>query len=247
MRKLIIPFLLISVGLASCKKESEDLSQMQMGNNFYPTQIGKYIVYDYDSTIWDDFSGGVPVSRVGQVRYDVTDTFRDAGGRLAYTIKIQKRANDTDPYVVNDVISVTPTEDHVEMEQKTLTFIKLVFPVANGKSWNGNSLLPSTDNDPNYEEFNNYQQDWNYTYSDFDGEYQPNAKLYQHTITVNQINESLNNPDSFPTAYADKNYSKEIYAYNVGLIYRERIYWQYQPGTQARKGYGVVLKAVDNN
>ena len=246
MRKLILPFLLISVGLVSCKKEKEDLSGMQMGNNFYPTQIGKYIVYNYDSTVYDDVKQ-LTAHLTGQVRYYVADTFRDADGRLAYTVKVQKRANDTDPYLVNDVITVTPTDDHVEMEQKTLTFIKLAFPVANGKSWNGNALLPATDNDSAYDEFNKFQQSWNYTYSDYDTDFQPNAKLYEHTVTVNEISDTLGNPDTDSTAYAYKNFSKEIYAYNVGLIYKERTYWEYKPEVGYRKGYSVILKAVDNN
>jgi hypothetical protein len=151
----------------------------------------------------------------------------------------------------NDVISVTPTDVHVEVNQRNLVFMKMVFPVSNGISWNGNALLPSEDPDPNYDEFNKY--DWNYVYSNFDTDYQPVAKLYDHTVTVNEINDTLNNPDIDSTAYAYKNFSQEIYGYNVGMIYRERVYWVFQPkvgtsgGSGFRKGYSVIMRAVDNN
>lgn len=247
MRKLILPFLLISVGLFSCKSDKEDLSGITMGNDFYPTEIGKYIVYDYDSVIYDDLLE-TAIPRTGQVRYEVADTFRDASGRLSYTIKVLSRVNNTDDYISNDVISVTPTENLVEFQQKNLSFIKMVFPVSNGKSWNGNALIPTNDPDPAYKEFDN--EAWNYTYANFDTDYQPSAKLYEHTVTVNQIDDVLNDPEAEPSAYAYKNFSKEVYAYNVGLVYKERVYWEFQPkpgGSGFRKGYSVILRAIDNN
>lgn len=248
MRKFILPFLLISVGLVSCKKETEDLSEISKGNKFYPAEIGKYIIYNYDSTYYDDLlQAEIPKS--GQVRYYVADTFRDDAGRLSYAINVQKRANDRDPFIPNDVIYVTPTADHIEMEQKNLKFIKMTFPVSNGKSWNGNAMIPLDDAD--YEEFDNDK--WKYTYANFDTEFDPGNNLYEHTVTVNHIDDALNDPDVDPNAYAYRNYSQEIYAYNVGMIYKERIYWVFQPkvggsgGSGYRKGYRVIMKAVENN
>ena len=248
MRKILLPFLLISVGFVSCKKETEDLSEIVKGNKFFPTEIGKYIVYDYDSTYWND-QLKAEIHRQGQVRYDVVDTFRDNAGRLSYAINVQKRANDTDPYRPDDVVYVTPTEGHVEYKQKNVTFLKMVFPVSNGKSWNGNAMIPLGDAD--YAEYDNDK--WAYTYSNFDTEFDPGNNPYLHTVTVNQIDDALNNPEQDSTAYAYRNYSLERYAYNVGMIYRERIYWVFQPkvggsgGSGYRKGYGVIMKAVENN
>jgi hypothetical protein len=248
MRKILLPFLLISVGLVSCKKETEDISEMAQGNKFFPTEIGKYIVYDYDSVYWND-QLKKDIHLRGQVRYDVVDTFRDNADRLSYVINVQARANDTDPYRPNDVIYVTPTANHVEFKQKNLTFLKMVFPVSNGKSWNGNAMIPLGDKE--YAEFDNDK--WKYTYADFDTEFDPGNNLYLHTVTVNQIDDALNNPDIDSTAYAYRNYSQERYAYNVGMVYRERIFWEFQPkvggsgGSGYRKGYEVRRKAVENN
>jgi hypothetical protein len=249
MRKLILPALLVALGMASCKKETADISEINQGNKFYPTEIGKWIVYNYDSTIWDDLNQWVK-HEVGQVRYYTADTFRNDAGQLSYVINVQRRRNDTDPFVPNDVIYVTPTANNLVFEQKNLTFIKLTFPVSNGKSWNGNALIPLNDEDFTKE----YDSDkWKYTYANFDTDYDPGNNLYQHTVTVNEIDDALNNPDVDSTAYAYRNYSQEIYGYGVGLIYKERIYWEFQPkvggsgGSGYRKGYGVILKAVDNN
>lgn len=249
MRKLIFPFLLISIGLVSCKKETEDLSEISQGNKFFPTEIGKYIIYNYDSTIYDDLKR-LEAHVIGQVRYYVADTFRDGANRLSYTLNVQSRKNNKDPFIPNDVIYVTPSGERIEMEQKNLKFIKMVFPVSNGKSWNGNAMIPLDDNDYK-EEYDN--EKWNYSYTNFDTEFDPGNNLFEHTVTVNQIDDVLNNPDVDSTAYAYRNYAQEIYAYNVGMIYKERIFWVFQPkvgssgGSGYRKGYAVTMKAVENN
>ncbi len=250
MRKLILPFLLISGTWMSCDKKTEDLSEINKGHNFFPLEIGKYILYDVDSTYWDDFLGQVKIIERCQVRYSVDDTFRDASGRLSYKIVVNTRKTAADPFHPSEVIYATPTENTLEYSQKNLTFLKLVFPVGNGINWNGNAMIPVTD--PDYsDEYNN--EKWQYTYSDFDKEFNTGNNLYEHTVTVNQIDDQLNDPDVDSSAYAYRNYANEVYAYNVGMIYREREYWTFQPkvgnsgGSGFRKGYGVIMKAVENN
>jgi len=229
----------------SCTKETTDLSDMNKGHDFAPFEIGKYIVYDVDSLYWDDLLRA-QIPRRCQLRYDVADTFRDGAGRLSYVINVQIRENESVPYRPNDVIKVTPTANNLIWSQKNIDYIKLVFPVSNGESWNGNALIPLGDQD--YEEFDN--ENWKYTYADFDQDYKPGAKLYEHTVTVNQIDDRLNDPDVDSTAYAYRNYAQEIYAYGVGMVFRERIYWVFQPqpgGSGYRKGYSVIMRAVENN
>jgi hypothetical protein len=252
MRKLILPVFLISVGLFSCKKETTNLSDINKGNNFYPTQIGKYIIYNYDSTIWDDHEEKIFYYQ-GQLRYTTVDTFRDTEneGRLSYRIDVERRANETDPFEPSSVIYVTPSDNNVVMEERNVKFIKMVFPVSDGITWNGNAMIPIDDQDY-AKEFGNDK--WVYTYANFNTDYNTTpANVYNNTVTVNQIDDSLNNPDEDSAAYAYKNYAQEVYAYNVGMIYRKRTYWEFQPkidgsgGSGFRKGYEVILKAVENN
>ncbi len=249
MRKTILAALIGLSGaatlLVSCKKETVSLSEMEQGHKFAPYEIGKYIVYDVDSMYWDDLLQA-QIPRRCQLRYDVVDTFRDNQDRLSYVINIQTRLNETEPYRPNDVIYVTPTDHTLEVAQKNLKFIKLAFPVGEGKQWNGNAMVPLGDAD--YAEFDN--SNWKYTYDRFDTEFQPSHKVYEHTVTVNQIDDQLNDPDEDASAYAYRNYGQEVYAFGVGMVFRERIYWVFQPlpgGSGYRKGYQVIMRAVDNN
>ena len=252
MRKILFPLLAIaafSITFVSCKKDKEDLSEIAQGHKYGGVYVdggayslGKYILYNVDSTYWDDFLG-VSVPTHCQLRYNVVDTFRDDQNRLSYVIDILYRKTSQDPYVPADVAYVTPTATGLEFSQRNIKFLKLVFPVSEGKSWNGNTFIPLGDED--YAEYDNNK--WNYTYANVDKPFDPGNNLYEHTVTVNQIDDALNNPDVDSTVYAYRNYAQEVYAYNVGMVYRERIYWVYQPTIGARKGYEVVMRAVESN
>ena len=229
-----------SLMFTSCEKESEDLTGIEVGKNYMPLQVGKYILYDVDSIIYDDFLKAEIHNRY-QMRYTVADSFSDNEGRISYTVDVHIRKTSADKFEPNDVIYYTPTDSKVEMVQNNLRFIKLTFPVADGNSWNGNTYLNSLNTA--LEEYNNYS--WNYTYSRAGVIFDPGNNPFQTTVTVNQIDDVVNEPDG--EDYASKNFGQEIYAYNVGMIFKERIYWVYQPTIGYRKGYAVTMRAIENN
>lgn len=224
------------------------MSGVDIGPSYMPMEIGKYILYDVDSTYWDDMKMAV-IPRICQVRYNIDDTFRDAAGRLSYRISVLVRDQPSDPFKPNDVIYVTPTDNTVEVTQQNRTFIKLVSPVTEGTSWNGNAMI--TKGDLDNAEFDSDK--WSYKYVEVGKGFEPSSIYFKRTVTVDQIDDKLNDPEVDSTAYAYKNYSKEVYAYKVGMIYKERVYWVFQPkvgssgGSGFPKGYGVRMKAVDHN
>lgn len=252
MKKVLLPLFVIIMGIvlfSSCTKKTDDLSGIDIGKAYFPLEIGKYILYDVDSTYWDDFLRA-EIHHRSQMRYDVVDTFT-SDEKLSYVINITSRPTTADPFVPNDVIYATISDDKVIVTQQNKKFIKMVFPVRESTIWNGNAMIP-LDNSGNEE----YRSDkWIYTYSNLDEIFDPGNNIYEHTVTVNHIDDRLNDPEIDSMAYAYRNYSQEKYAYNVGMIYKERIYWVFQPtsadgqsgGSGYRKGYGVIMKAVENN
>ena len=45
-----------------------------------------------------------------------------------------------------------------------------------------------------------------------------------------------------------RTYAKEVYAYNVGMIYKEWTHWTYKPNhAQCVNGYSVIMRAIDYN
>lgn len=251
LASITIGVLALTTALTSCKKESEDLSGLSTGEGYYPLEIGKYVLYNVDSTYWDDFLK-TEIVYTSQVRYQTADTFTNAAGELSYKIDVFQRKQTTDSFELREVFYVTKTNNSIEVNQKNITFIKLIFPVTDGKAWDGNAKVPILDQTYT-KEYDN--ANWIYIYNKADQPFDPGNNFYEHTVTVNQIDDQLNDPDVDPSAYAYKNYSQEVYALNVGLIYRDRIYWEFQPkspdgqsgGSGYRKGYGVRMRAIENN
>jgi hypothetical protein len=251
MRKYILPFtlgLITLVAFNSCKKEKEDLSELAYGKNYFPLEVGRYVLYNVDSTYWDDFLRAEIVYR-SQVRYQIADTFTNAEGKKSFKVDVYQRKETTDSFQIREVFYVTDNETSIEVNQKNLTFIKLIFPVTEGATWDGNAKVPKFDQDYTQEYNNN---SWMYSYHNINQTFDPGNNYYERTVTVNHIDDQLNDPDKDSTLYAYRNYSQEVYAYNVGMIYRERIYWVFQPsenggGSGYRKGYGVRMRAIGNN
>ena len=201
------------------------------------------MVYDVDSTIWDDFKQVKTVHKY-QMRYTIADSFRDLTNRLSYRVDVHIRKNDTFQWNTHRVIEVTPTTTGLELKEANLRFIKLVFPVANNFEWKGNSLIPAGDQD--YQ----YFQDWTYRYSGYEEQFNNGKVLFENTITISQADEKLNDPETMPDNYAYRTYAKEVYGYDIGMVYREITHWIYDPKPNEpkfRRGYSVVMRAVDHN
>lgn len=241
MLKRLLPLLIIACVFATvffaCKKTTDNNNYTTHDHGYYPLKIGKYVVYDVDSIIWDDFHCVVDTHHY-QMRYDVTDTFTDNQHRFSYTINVLNRKADTMQWQVDHVFYVTDSASRLEVVENNLRFIKLVYPVTEGTTWKGNAYIPSADQDYTY--FDN----WNYKYVNTGQSFDNGKVRYDNTVTVTEDNDSLNTPPN----YSFRTYAKEAYSYNVGMIYRELIHWTYDPNAGAcRKGYGVVMRAVDNN
>jgi hypothetical protein len=245
MTKKFLSFLLVaalfSVVFVSCSKEKDDKYANDYSRGYFPLQFGRYVTYDVDSTLWDDFLCLKSVHPY-QMRYTIADTFRDNQNRLSYRMDVHIRTEDSLPWNTHRVIYITPEVSHIEYVEDNVRFIKLVFPVDETSSWQGNSMIPVSDQD--YQ----YFFGWNYRYSEFTKPFNNGKVNFDNTVTVSQADEAQNNPELMPSAYAYKTYSKEVYGYDIGMVYRETTHWIYDPNVaQCRKGYSVVMRAVDHN
>lgn len=248
MTKRFLPFLLLSVltiVYASCKKETDNPERfyVEPTRGYYPLQIGRYVVYDVDSVIWDDFDC-TRKNRHLNMRYTISDTFTDLSGRPSYRIDIHQRVADTGVWQVSTVMYATPTTSGLEVVMNNLRMEKLIFPISGGATWFGNRAIDTS------EAQNSFYSGWLYQYTDFLRPYNNGRVNFDNTVTVRQINDSLNNPETIPGAYATRTYSREVYGYDVGMIYREFTHWTYDPGDPdhaCRKGFSVVMRATSHN
>lgn len=247
MVKYLPGLILISFLFFSCKKETEKFVSTEV-TDYYPLEIGKYITYDLDSTVYYINFG----QQANVINYQVQDRvdaqISDNQGRPAYRILRFIRKDASQQWVPNNTFMVVPTANSIEFIENNLRYLKLEQPVKQDFSWKGNSFI---DTYSNYTDVK-YLEDWDYVYDSINVPLIINSLAIDSTIKVFERDEFLGQDPSIPgTQYAEKNYAVEKYGKGIGLIYREFLHWEYQ-GTQPGRpayyvGYGVKLSIIDHN
>lgn len=248
--RLPLFFIFSMAVLIGCSK-SDDFTSSSI-SDYYPLQLGKYITYRLDSTVFVNFQTIQAVHKY-QVRNIVDAQVTDAQGRLAY--RIRQMIRDTaglQPWADNATFLITPLANSLEVSENNLRFIKLQIPIRNDFSWRGNSYITDNFGGPLF-----FYTNWDYSYQDVDQPFTvPGTNQYfDTTATVFQRDEILPDPSiafTEDSAYYERTYSKEVYAKHTGLVYQEFIHWEWQrpnrptnPGKYI--GYGITLKFLDRN
>ena len=235
---LAASFLILAA--ASCKKKEDPVSYSG-GQAYLPPQIGKFVEYDVDSIVYDDFSADTTYTS-WKMRYEVVDSFRDADSNLSYSVNVTQRMSESEPWATSQVFYLTPRPNGMDIVMQNLRFQKLAFPVNVSTTWMGNSQIPALDQDFQY------LQNWTYRYTEVAQPFDNGRVTFNNTITVMERDETINDPVTLPSAYAERTFSKAVYARDIGMVYKEQVRWTYQGGTvQALKGYSVVMRATEHN
>lgn len=188
--------------MSCAKKKTEDASAF-LGLDYYPTQIGKYVVYDVDSTIYNDLTQTSVLYKY-RIKEKITEKFTDNEGKTAFRmeryIKLfnSTKPYDSIPYTMKEVWMVNADDKKVQVVESNIRYTKLIFPIQSGSSWNGNA--------------SNTIGDWQYSYSDVDKPETLNGVKLDKVLTVSQKNDRT---------LISLQYYAEKYAKGVGLVYRE--------------------------
>ena len=241
------------VALATaCTNKKTELESIPLAE-YFPQRVGKTITYLLDSTVTTTFGADTTV-RSYRVKDTWAATITDGLGRPSFRVeRTISNAAGTTPYTPNATFMSTQVKDDwVEWQENNLRFMKLRFPVLEGFSWKGNSFIEtSTFNSPV-----RYLAGWEYRYTNVGAPLTLNGKTYDHTITILQRDEVIPEGPFNRNVYKQWNYSVEIYARGVGLIYKNFDHKVWQPPTpppDARAGYfedgsyRIILSALDFN
>ncbi|MFM6944324.1 MAG: hypothetical protein ACKOXV_03480 [Bacteroidota bacterium] len=225
--------------LASCKKENTVLS----GNNksaYLPLAIGKSISYHVDSTVWDDINS-VKTTVTYDLKYVMADTFSDNMKRLTYRVDIYRRANGNSNWKANNVMYITDADSSVEWFEDNVRFVKMVFPVTENYTWDGNSKVNLADPDLYY------LNGWVYKFTNVAKPFSNGYAGYGDAVIVKQIDYHLNDLNTPGVSFVEKTYAQEVFAKNVGLVYRELTHYVKNGALAFPKGYSLKIAAYENN
>ena len=254
MNKKILCGLLLaaicSVAFFSCKKSNTSTTDPTL--NYFPIKFGHYVTYNVDSVYFYG-SSCTKYEIKSQIKYAVTDTFRNSSDQLSYILNVYSRPYDGGLWVANNVIELTlaqttitnlsePTTTSLYYTQDQTQYVKLMFPISNGYTWQGNQ----------YAQIQNapfaYLANWNYVYQNMGLSYFNGQINFDKTVTVQEDNEWVNYPGVDTGIAGYRTYATEVYAYNIGMIYKEWTHYTWAANADScRNGYTVTMTAVDYN
>ena len=173
------------------------------GHAFYPLSTGDYREYKVRQINYSILAN--PDTITYFLKEETGDSYINQTGTTTFTLNRYKRSNDTLAWEIDSVWTVIKSQTNIVVRENNIPYTKLIFPVLDQKQWDGNA-------------FNIYEEEL-YTY---EATYHPfiiGNKEYKPTLKVIQAN----NPDSIVM----KDIRSEIYAENIGLIYKESIILYY--------------------
>lgn len=188
----------------SCKKDRELEESPDLGYDYFPVTMGKYIVYDVDSIAYIQLPSADTITTKFRIKEVIDSMFKDNQGRDTYRITRYKKnysptiSYDDIPWVIQDVWTANLTATTAEVVEENTRYIKLTFPIVKNNKWNGNAQ--------------NTIGEWQYKYTEVDKALTLNGLSFENTLTVLQKKET-------PAIYY-KNY-EEKYAKGIGIIYKE--------------------------
>jgi len=127
-------FIFAAAIITSCSESTFEEGATEPGYDYYPLAIGNEWIYEVDSTIYSDL--GVTVFESSSFRKEeITDTIATDH----YVLTQSSRKSADSPWRVTAVHSIRLTDEQLYRTEFNRRFAKLVFPVRDGRSWDGNA------------------------------------------------------------------------------------------------------------
>ncbi len=192
MNKYSYIFLVFLIlGLFSCRK-TKDLTSPTVENvEYYPLKVGNYSIYQVQKSNYG-LTGRTDTSF--QLKNVFQESWTDLEGDASVKIARYKKGENAISFVLDSIWHAKTKSSQVIVTENNVPFLKLHMPLSEGKVWNGN--LFNSSEAQNYK-VSNLATPW--------GE-------FANTVTIVQQNVSNR---------LYREYIAEIYAKDIGLVYRE--------------------------
>lgn len=183
-------------------REEETLI-LDSGAEYFPIKKGLYHVYSVNEVRYGP--GSDPEELNYELMTAVVDSFPSAQDGFTYVIHRSRRMAAGSPWEAVDTWSARKDKSEVIVSEGNTAFVKLRFPVRADFRWDGNA-------------FNSLGED-EYEFKDIRQPMVLDGMTFEKTMTVEQeLNDDL-------IVFRDER--KEMYALDVGLVYREIIQLNY--------------------
>jgi len=193
LNKLLL--IVIAFVFFSCKKSNEPI--LNYHYNYFPNDIGRYVTYQVEDIVFTSIGTDTANYFLKEI---ITEDFFDDEGNLVQRLERYKADSLNGDFTISDAWVIAKSQTNAVKTEENIKYIKLQFPVKEFSFWNGNAY--------NTEDELSYSYDSLFTPREF------NQLQFDSTIKVNQL-------DNFNAV--EYQMWNEIYAANVGMIYKEYI------------------------
>lgn len=202
-----LSFFLLTLLFWEC---SDDLElNIKSDTAYFPLSVGAFYIYNVEETRYSFINGQEDL--IYQLKLSVTDSFRNNAGGTTYVIQRYVRDNIGEAFQYTETWSARVEPAQVVIMEGNISYVRLSFPVSVGRSWNGNALN-NLQGDESCGDNANFNCDL-YQIESVGVPYQFGEELLTETVEVVQSN----NIDMI----VKEDVRKEIYARNIGLVYKE--------------------------
>lgn len=223
-QSLQIVLILGVIGLFSCSKKEVPDPVSTLGLDYYPLQIGKYVIYQVDSTVYTDLPKDTVIYNY-QLKEKISAQFEDPQGGVTYRLeRFVRFSNASNNYEGQawrkfDVWAIRPSNRLIELQENNLRFVRLIFPIQLNGSWDCNKTNTLAEQFCRYEAINETIK--------------VNQLNLENTITVAQLN-SVN--------LIEAHTASEKYGKGIGLVSKEYAHVQ---GKKVEAGK-TVFERIEN-
>lgn len=201
MLKWVIYILLIfTISLFSCENEDNNNNSVFIGKEYFPLVSGNTLIYKI-TEINIDKPSEIFDTTIYYLKEIIDIPLLDNENDTAYRIERYTRFSSDDNWIIHSVWSAKITENTAEKVEENYRYVKIRFPVRTGYTWNGNIY--------------NECESQEYRVSSVNSYYQIGDFVFDSCLTV--VHDS-----SSSLIHKDLDY--EVYAYRIGLVYKEMTY-----------------------
>lgn len=119
-----------------CGKETE-IYEEQTDFSYFPLSEGAYFIYKYDS-VWVDCVAGRRDTFHWEYKEEMDSFYTDASGKQAMLLKVYRRNAGSGQWGQPRIYSLQLDGMRAMRIEENVRYIKLQFPLAQGKEWDGN-------------------------------------------------------------------------------------------------------------
>ena len=197
---------MLGVAFFGACSETKEVSPEQLGSAYFPLEVGQYSIFDVSRVEYFP-SGDSTVSNY-QLKESISGEFENLETGTSYIVLRALQTPSAEDWVTDSVWTARKDEFRAIRVENNIPLIRLTFPVKENKKWDANGL-----NDLGADE---------YEMKGVGSEYSGAFQTFDQTVTI--IQEDI--PDKIVNFVS----KKEIYAMEVGLVYKENIILKFKQG-----------------